>query len=227
MALTTVAVVKLACGITDSSEDDYLTQLVGQVDSTVKRWLDRDIESASYVEYLQGRWKRVLQLRHYPVTALASIYLDTDGYWGQGTDAFAAADLLTSGTDYALIKDGTLPGAPTVPVAMTGRVLRLGGSWPGTRSRDLDNLASEYTPGLGNIKASYTAGYTTVPTDLQLAATLIVQRIRLAGQAGQQMTSESIIDYSYSLGQAGKSSPDGDTVAWSIGGTLRRYRRVP
>lgn len=226
MALTSLTVVKVACGISDTSEDSYLTQLIGQVNTTVLTWLDRNIESASYTEYYAGNWSKYLQLKQYPVTAVASVYLDNTGYWGQGTDAFASTTLLTAGEDYVLVKDGVLPGAPTTPVGLTGRLLRLTGTWSGTRVRGLDNLATEYDRGHGNIKVSYTAGYSSVPSDLELAATLIVQRLRQAGQMGQQISSESIIDYSYSLAAAGKGVPDGDTVAWTIGGTLRRYRRV-
>lgn len=76
---------------TDAS--DALAQLIAEVSATAERFLDRQAQSGSTVEYHDVEpGKLVYRLRAYPVTAVASVYLDPD-------QSFGAATALTS-TDY-------------------------------------------------------------------------------------------------------------------------------
>jgi len=77
-----------------------------------------------------------LQLNNGFVRSVASVYEDFDARYGQGADDFAAASLLTAGTDYYLELD-------SAGMSKSGRLIRTNRAWS-TRP--------------GTIKVTYTAG---------------------------------------------------------------------
>lgn len=213
MALTTLAQVKTHLQITDSALDAQLAALILGVDAAIKSDLRRNIESASYTEYYSGDWSNVLRLKQTPVSSITNVWLDTDGHWGQGDDPFADADLLVAGTDYALRidqSDGT---------SLSGMLMKLGGCWPGVVRRSGARLVGEYAAGLGNIKVSYVGGYETVPYDITMAANQLVGWA-LARQDGQQMKSETLDEYSYTMGDL----KEGLASVAGYSSILARYR---
>ena len=89
-----------------------------------------------------------LRLRRRPARASGLVvYEDAGAYMGQKAGSFGASTLLTLGTHYVLDLD-------TAGGAMSGHLLRLGGSW---------------TQLEGSIKVTYTAGFTS--TELSGAMT--------------------------------------------------------
>jgi hypothetical protein len=76
-------------------------------------------------------------------------------------------------------------------------------------------------PGLGNIKVTYTAGYSTTPDDLKLAGILLARVIMLSSSNGGQMVaSESLEYYSYSL----KGNADAANDMHSVQSIVNGYR---
>src|SRR5580693_6442479 len=110
MAIITVPEVKIFIGIdlTDDSEIDFLTQTVKAVDAAVKKFLDRDIEQNTYVDYYNGNNSKILILNEYPIAnaaAVTSVYMDNQGGWGQIPGSFDPTTQLVLGQDYAVVLD--------------------------------------------------------------------------------------------------------------------------
>lgn len=220
MALVTVSAVKTFLGITGTAEDAKLAALVLAADRAIKVDTGCDIESGTYGTsasavtnglgdsgYYSGDNSEMLLLRQRPVTAVASIYVDDTGRFGDNPDgAFASSTLLTAGTDYVVMWDGTLPGA-TTRCSKCAMVKRLNGLWPGAWRYSRGTINPQLTNQHGNIKVSYTAGYTTVPADIAYACTLVVAFMRrTVVYAGMNPQSEHYEDYGYSLMSATQSS---------------------
>lgn len=167
-------------------------------------------------EFYAGNGTPDLMLRESPVQAIASIYEDADAYWGYASDAFAAGDLLTAGEDYALQRDNGLGTA----ISKTGLVKRIGAAWPNASERLSGLLASGPMPGYGNIKVTYTAGYTPVPADIVSAVHQLVAEHRRTSDAGGAMKAESLDYYSYEkMDQAEQAKAIG-----SVKSILARYK---
>ena len=103
------------------------------------------LESASYTRYLDGPGGRELTLDVWPVVSVSSIYDDP-------TLDFTSATYLVSSGDYALAD----AGRGLVRLTSTSAH----GAWSDTK---------------GAIKATFTAGYATIPEDLKHAARLAVR----------------------------------------------------
>ena len=210
MALTTLNALKISMGIplTNTSMDTQLTAFVAAADAAVKKWCKRDLESTTYsADYYSGNNRPDLVLRQRPVTTLTSIWVDAAGFWGQGANAFASNTLQTVGRDYALIKDAP-GGAASLSgivrrVGTTGLVGFMGGIvYPsGLRQGTLSgwDRGTVWPAGDGNIKVSYTAGYLTVPSDLQEATNMIAKQLKAMQGTGMPMASENYVDYAYAL----------------------------
>ncbi len=214
MALTTRTKVKLHLGISDTSEDSLLDQLILEVDAWIKKQCGRDLESTSYTEFYEGTGTQILRLRHTPVTAITTVHEDNDAYWAQGSSAFGTESLLTAGTEYAL--QTRVSGT-----SYTGLLFRIGAVWPSVRRFSRGLLIGSAIPGLGNIKVAYTAGYSSVPADLELLANILVAVLRRNAQHGDDVQSESLNGYSYTLNHWGKG--------WQVkivNETLHRYRKM-
>lgn len=178
MALTTTGALlsflgNSACNLSDSD----LQTLMNQASAVVKEYIGRDIESATYTEFYDGDGYRDIGLRQRPVTAITSVWIDPEGYYGDGSGSFTTSDLQVAGEDYALVRNN-------LTLSKTG-LLRWG-RWP---------------RGTGNIKVTYVGGYTTVPADIQLAVHQVAAWIRkTAEHGGSSLASENLGDYGYALG---------------------------
>lgn len=153
-----------------------------------------------------------------PLTFGLAVWLDNAGYWGSSSTAFAASTLLAYGADYALKVDQA-DGS-----SKSGLVARLGGWWDRPFVRTYGLLSPLIGTGTGNIKVGYTAGYATIPMDLELACNLAVARVAGSAAYGQAVASKSYDGYSVSLlGGASKVaifSPD-------VAAILANYRSLP
>lgn len=216
--LTNLTQLKQFLNLTTTSEDDRLCLLIAQVSDFIENWCGRTFVQATYTEYYSGQGKPFLVLNQRPVASITSVYLDDQGYWGQGQDAFATADLLQSGVDYALdIGSGGL--------SYTGRLLKVKGDWPNAWAYWFGVISSLPGPDIGNIKVTYVGGFNAnlVPKGLQLACHMAIALIRNGAAFGQPMQSESFEEYSYTL-QGDVSQAIFSPQVLSI---LARYRSIP
>lgn len=218
MALATLAKVKALLGVTSSSQDVQLDALRLAADQAIKTDCDRAFESATYTEYYSGTGTRYLCLRETPVASITTIHLDYSGYYNQNPEpVFGSDKLLTAGKDYALKidRDG---------MSFSGIVERINTVWAElNRAYVTGHVTTEVSPALGNIKVVYTAGYTTIPEDLQWALALIVRRMQQYAKIGWQLGMEKLRDYTYQLTAAKHAISElGDVQR-----TLRMYKKVP
>ena len=208
MALTTVANVKEHCGIpaADTTEDNFLTPLVDQVLDALATRFNRAIESATFTEYYDGdgdEVDRILQLDNRPVTAVTSVHIDSKAYYGQGTDPYPAASLITEGVDFAVPrKDESEKNA--------GQLVKIRGIWKA---------------GLGNIKVVYVAGYTTVPPQLELVANQLCALVRNSAEYGGLVEAGTVGKEAFKL--LGKAA-EGQGGQWAVEahGIIGHFRRI-
>ena len=99
-----------------------------------------------------------LALPELPVRSITTAHEDRAAYAGQGASDFAAATLLTAGTDYFL--DLHQSG-----VSFTGHLMRIGTNWPNKR---------------GTVKVVYVAGYTAAELDGTATGSIRATPLRMA-----------------------------------------------
>jgi hypothetical protein len=151
------------------AEDDLLNQLIAYVDEIVAGDLEmggrvavagsHPISSVQATEYYSGSGRNQLLLRRRPVTAIARVAVDGAGYYGKGTNAFPVSSDWVDGTDFASVSLDESEYNPGVLEALGVQVS--GGK-------------RVWSEGLGNILVTYTAGYSTVPTDLEYVANQLI-----------------------------------------------------
>lgn len=151
----------------------------------------------TYTHYFAGNGWRELPLRELPVQSVASVYLDNAAYFGDVAGAFGSSTLLTAGTDYTLKRDGSGPEA-----SKSGLLVRIGGVWDALRTGAPGMLGVAESPGVGNVKVTYLAGYKYLPARFQAAANQLVTIMRKGSQQGGPIQSETFDYYSYSLSSA-------------------------
>ncbi len=197
MALTDLETVKRLLNVPmDVTDNDvWYDALREAAEAIVKNYCKRDFESQAYTDYYSGSGTRYLVLRQRPVTAISSVYLDERGRFGQNPDgSFSSATLLVNGQDYVLTFD---QGTTT---SSCGVLQRTVGVWPEIpRQYWFNKVAGENAPPMGNVKVTYTAGYATIPMDLQYAVCWTVSFMRRSLPVGGILGSEKIGDYSYGI----------------------------
>ena len=213
MALTTLADLKTYLGITDTSEDDLLNLLIADADAAILGYLDRAIEQASLTEYYSGDGTTNLLLQQRPVTTITSVHVDAAGYAGQGSGAFDSTTEWTAGTDF-------YAQSVVENESNTGNIIAIKG--PGTFTADHQPMTwGEWPRGTGNIKVVYTAGYSTVPSDLAAACRILVAWMRSSRENGMPVKSEKLGSYSYTL-----LEDTGIPELATIRGLCNRYRNM-
>lgn len=210
--LTTLSELKIHMGISGSDEDTLLTQLLDNVEQTIFSYTGREsFASAAATEYFDGTGREILILERYPVTAVASLYVDNGGYYGNGTSPFGSGTEWTEGTDFTLKRTDESE-------KNRGLVLALG-------AVDFEDVPGIWPRGRGNVKVTYTAGYTTIPDDLQLATHLLTASVyaiaekNLAGPVG----GETFGKYSYTL--LGNPSMAGMNML-TVRSILAKYKKL-
>ena len=193
MALTTIDAVKTHLGMEagDTTLDPQLNQIIAGVDAAIKKQLKQQFESATYTEYYDGTGTETLYLRQTPVSVTGlAVYEDLTGYFGVPAGSFASTTLLTHGTDYVLQKDQ--PNG----MSLSGVLLRLYSVWGGRTVFGPAEVTGRPDVARGSVKVTYTAGYTTVPADLAMAANQVIAWAVNATD-GQAMRSENYDYYGY------------------------------
>lgn len=141
MSLVTLAKYKDYLKITTTTYDTLLTDIQSAIEKRVKEYLLRPIESATYTDELyDGSGDECLVLRNFPITAATTI----KEYQGLDSNNAETWYTLVQGTDY----DRKLLDAEAFAIRMDGYTFAKG---------DL------------NYKITYTAGYTSIPDDIQMA----------------------------------------------------------
>ena len=204
----------------DTSRDDVLQLLLDEVSNLIEEFCGRTFGAAEYTEFYSGDNTAVLVLAQRPVTAILSLWVDENGYWGDGLDPFGTATLLEAGA-YALEKDQ--PDGSS----RCGLVYRVNGVWPRPYSVASGNLSASAPHGTGNIKVRYTAGYGTVPGTVQLACQLAVARIWRMGKFGGLVQSENTPGYSYTLATNTLRADGMLALPPEVVSMLSRYRNLP
>ncbi len=158
-----------------SKENSLINRLIEEVDELIANELSRGrvagshpIESAASTEYYNGSGREQLLLNRRPVTVITRVAVDGGGYYGKPSGAFPIANDWVDGTDFASLRLDESESNPSILVSLqrprAANLARNGqdaskGVWP---------------KGRGNILVTSTAGYTTIPKDLELAANLLV-----------------------------------------------------
>ena len=208
MALITVSDLKTYLGITGTTEDAYLALVVAGLDTSVKKWLKRNIEQlTSQTEYYDGHGFQKLFLKHRPVTAITSVKIDAGGRYGQVSDPvpFGALSLLTQGVDWVI-------QSLAAEESNQSCLIKINSVWP---------------EGFGNIQVVCTHGYATVPDDIKLACFMLAVGMRQARTTGGfPLASETLGDYSYSLLSGAQAAQGWESELMQAVGLLKPYRQV-
>lgn len=217
---------QLFCGVTSSTTNDQLFDLLIQgVSKTIENFIGYPLlRDQEIIEYYSGRNQEAIVLRRRPVHSVSEVKLDSIGLYGQAPNTFGSDTVLTGGVDYFLDKtspefsSGLLkPKRWSTTVQTFSLPFRQGGL--------LTPIARKPTwPwGDGNIKVTYDAGFTNIPDDLRLATLWTVSYVFNNGpQGGGQITSESLGENSYTIGQLA----DGATTILSTVGPLAGARQI-
>ncbi len=183
----------------DVSQDAALRLFITAVTARIQTFCGRTFAAADYTEYLCGTGDKYIALKQRPINSVASVYQDDLAVWGQGTDNFAVGTLLTAGTDYAIVKDGT------DGLSRCGMLYRCTGVWTKFDAWQPGIIEPLTYPMTGNVKVTYNAGFSTIPADLQLAAATLVAQARRIVQYGGPVQSENWEAYGYTIAQAAQT----------------------
>lgn len=152
MALTTIAKIKtLYAPALGTEQDSELTAALGYADAWLKRRTNRPMESASYTEYFSGRGQETLALRpgRQPVLHDSTTPVT----------ATENGSSLTLATGYNTSAHAILEGVNE------------------DRQCLLHSNQSHFTSGVQNIAVTYTAGWSTIPVDVEWLASLLAWHI--------------------------------------------------
>lgn len=195
MALVSVARAKRKKALANQS-NDLLGDLLGAASDAAEQWCDRVFASAARTEVHNGNGTRDLFVKAIPITAITSITV---------TDANGDTESL----DVAA-------GTPDVVYeANSGRI-----SFGPHNSSSFDEWPDDFPQ---NISVVYTAGYATIPDDVQEAVVLIaVQMMKQAGTySNPAYTQERMGEHSYT--RVGADEP---LITPAVEALLGKYRRL-
>ena len=207
MAIAQLTDVKTHLGITVSTYDTQLQMWLDAAITAVTNYCGTSFEQATRTEYYQpDGYKLVLKNR--PVISVTSVYENAGAYWGSADNPWTSDYLLTAGTDYALQTDAAELTSTYGYTSRSGIIIRIGRRWARRYANNTTpgmsgyNLSVPDLPAQGSVKVVYVSGYTNVPDAVTQAALWEVDAYRSrAGKGGQQLTAESLGEYSYSLAQ--------------------------
>lgn len=214
MPIASVSDFKAHFGISGTTSDTLYQSYIDQASAIITRKTGLVFDSAAATEFYQGSGTAQLVLRRRPVSSIATVHVDDSAYFGFASGAFGSSTLLTAGVDYAL-------DVQTSGFSRSGILYRIGGRWPAQPVRDGSELVGGEMAGFGNVRVTYTAGYSTTPADLKLAGILLARIIMLtSANGGKMVTSESLEYYSYTL----SGSEDAKNDLHSVAAIVNAYR---
>ena len=169
MTLCALADVKTYLGITDTNSDAVLNALVANASAMVEQFCNRVFAQASYTDVLNGTGKSVISLRNSPITAIASVTVDT-------VAQLPAPNAISPGF-----------------VFDTQTVYLRGGGYPSGSF----GFSGSFSKGVQNVVVTYTAGFATIPLDvaqacIELVAMKYAKRNRIDKQSETLGTQQTI-----------------------------------
>ena len=205
-SLALLSVYKTWLGITSSTYDTALQLVLDSASAEIRRWCGRDettgFSSATRTEYYDGNDEITIQLREFPITSITSVTI-------------RYADGTTEALDSTTYRANTITGLLARIDASRGRFVSM-------RS-DLQVSMGTFLPeprfpqGFANITVVYVGGYSTIPSDLQMACMRMSDIMWSARGRDPTLTSEKIGDYSYTRDAA-------DAVAAIKTNLMQAYR---
>jgi hypothetical protein len=154
-----------------------------------------------------------------PIAFGLAVWEDDTASWGDAPGAFGPGTQLVEGIDFGLVRDqpdGT---------SRSGMIQRVLGAW----SRPAIWRGGWLVPGLGppqgNVRVQYTAGYASLPADIELGVITSIARVKASAPFGQEWTSQGYEGYSISLAAGARA----DFLGWLNGPAmpvLARYRNL-
>lgn len=176
--------------VTRIDPDNFSVPVNVTVAGTLGYW------SKIWTEYYSGSGTNRLALRQRPVIEMVSLLLDQTGYFGQNPNGAFDEDTteLVEGTDFVLKRDN----ANQDEQSKSGIVLRIGTYWPRPAARTKGLLAGTPGDALGNIKATYQAGFMPIQDIHRMACCEYVKTI----WRGPEYLSETYDYYTYTLAPA-------------------------
>lgn len=207
MALITLSDTKTYLGITSSDYDTLLNMFIGQISAEIETYLDRQLEEQEYAS-------EVLKFVYSNNDAQNNPLLDVRG---QRPQCFTKEYPISSSPAPAITQDGD--------------------------SVDTDDYYIDYDEGVINwnrgvsdadnkLLITYTAGYATIPDDIQAVAMEgVKQAFNNSGSASQgsgNVKSKKVGDFSVSYGSTESYVTEGGVKRYLAEGksTLDRYKRA-
>ena len=74
--LTTLNNVKSYLRLTITTSDAEIQRLITATSSLIRSWINRDITSTSYIDFLNGTGSKMILLPNYPITAISSLFIN-------------------------------------------------------------------------------------------------------------------------------------------------------
>ncbi len=207
MAIITKADYKTIKGISGTDYDARLDALIPMAQAMLEKWSGRKFDPATYTdEKYDGPGAASIQLKNYPVKSLTSVeYVDTLGNESTIDATSYTCDPLT----------GIIKFQPS----RNGRLL-VTREWDEVVVPDYIGDCPQFIEGHQNIQVTYSAGYDTMPPDLQLAMIQFVDylmgEVSTSAVGGQEFQKESLGDYSYDRGNK-QSSSNSNVMAMFFG----------
>ena len=186
--LCTIADVKEMLGnITGTGSDDKLQRLVNSQSLRIARYCGRTFGNGTqvYTETRDGSGTPKMLLRKWPATAVTSVT----------ANGVLISQSVNNGAGWvASVWDGVSFPIPACFVALTS-----GGAWPSLNG-PVQQLPGSFPPGQQNVVIVYSAGFATVPFDLnQAAVELVMQAYKQTDRVGQKSVTAAQQTMSYQL----------------------------
>ena len=185
-SLALLSVYKTWLGIASTTYDTALQLVLDSASAEIRRWCGRDettgFATATRTEYYDGNDEVTIQLREFPITSITSVSVR---YAGGSTDTLDSTSYRVENT-----------------TGLLARIDATRGRFVSMRS-DLQVPSGTFLPeprfpqGFGNITVVYVGGYSTIPSDLQMACMRMSDIMWSARGRDPTLTSEKIGDYSY------------------------------
>jgi hypothetical protein len=188
---------KTWAGITGTAQDTVLDLLLGYASAMIRTACERNntngFESTARTEYYNGADVYTLLLRERPITVLTSVgWLDDTG-----------TETLLESTEYTYDADAGIVALQNAGTnRFTGGTWGMAGGWNTGLYSDTAGYGGwvespSFANGTRNYKVVYTAGYATIPPDLQMACARVVDLLNSQRATDPSKTSESLGQYSY------------------------------
>ena len=226
MGIISLEAAKAFAEVSTDRLDDKLTAMLRGAEDAVRAHCGRketdgfESKSRTYYPPLSELGTTRIALPERPVTAITSIHIDSPGYFGVPSGAFASDTEQTSGTQYVLeMEDGTS--------SISGVLIKLPGILGGSATAP-SSQSSVWPAYTGGIKIIYTGGYVprpnasaTMPRLLEMAVCTLFREIWVTSKEGMPLDAQTILAMSYQV------ADDAIKRMSSVQKWLSSYREVP